>query len=119
VSFLVGGTLLILITTLFMNACSAKIGYDVMEPNHIVMNTVIASASAGCHIFMYAQYLNSFGGSERVNESQLTEQYNVHELCGGILAGLVSISGGGAHVELWAAAVIGFVGSYIYKSLRK
>jgi ammonia channel protein AmtB len=52
ISFLVSGTLLILITTLFMNACSAKIGYDLMEPNIIVMNTVIASATAGCHVFL-------------------------------------------------------------------
>lgn len=52
ISFLVSGTLIILITTLFMNACSAKIGYDIMEPNIIVMNTVIASAAAGCQIFL-------------------------------------------------------------------
>jgi hypothetical protein len=52
-----------------MNACSAKIAYELMEPNHIVMNTVIASASAGCHIFTYAQYLNSFSNQERINQS--------------------------------------------------
>lgn len=35
-----------------MNACSAKTAYDIMEPNIIVMNTVIASAAAGCQIFL-------------------------------------------------------------------
>jgi ammonia channel protein AmtB len=54
VTFLFSGTLLILITTMFMNACSAKIAYNLMKPNHVVMNTVIASAAAGCHIFMHA-----------------------------------------------------------------
>lgn len=43
----------------------------------------------------------------------------MHELCGGILAGLISISGPGPHVELWAATIIGLVGSAIYQSLRK
>lgn len=45
--------------------------------------------------------------------------YNVHELCGGVLAGLISISGASAHVSLWAAAVIGLIGSVIFQSLRK
>ena len=35
-----------------MNAASAKIAYDLMEPNIIVMNTVIASAAGGCCIFL-------------------------------------------------------------------
>lgn len=43
----------------------------------------------------------------------------MHELTGGVLAGLISISGGGANMELWAASLIGFIGSYIYRSLRK
>ena len=63
--------------------------------------------------------MNSFSSQERINESQLQEQYNVHELCGGVLAGLISISGGGANVELLAASLIGFIGSYIYKALRR
>ena len=104
---------------MFMNACSAKIAYDIMKPNNIVMNTVIASASAGCHIFLMAQFSNSFSNQERINETQLMEYYSVQELCGGVLAGLVSISGASANVELWAAALIGFFGSCIYKGLRK
>jgi ammonia channel protein AmtB len=52
ISFLVSGTLIILITTLFMNAASAKLAYDIMEPNIIVMNTVIASSAAGGQIFL-------------------------------------------------------------------
>jgi len=60
VTFLVTGTLIILITTMFMNACSAFIAYGIMKPNNIVMNTVIASASAGCYIFLMAQFSNSF-----------------------------------------------------------
>ena len=119
ISFLVAGTLLILITTLFMNACSAKIGYDIMKPNIIVMNTVIASAAAGCQIFLSNQFTNSFGDKERVEKSQLQQQYNIHELCGGVLAGLISISGASANVALWAAALIGMIGSMYFQSLRK
>ena len=69
ISFLVSGTLIILITSLFMNACSAKIAYDLMEPNTIVMNTIIASSASGCHIFMSFQYSNTFSTQEKVNES--------------------------------------------------
>jgi ammonia channel protein AmtB len=119
ISFLVSGTLIILITTLFMNACSAKIGYDIMEPNIIVMNTVIASAAAGCQVFLSNQYNNSFNEQERVQKTQLLMQYNVHELCGGVLAGLISISGASANVSLWAAALIGMIGSMYFQSLRK
>jgi ammonia channel protein AmtB len=61
----VSGTLIILITTLFMNAASAKLAYDIMEPNIIVMNTVIASASAGGQIFLLNQLTNQ-ENSERV-----------------------------------------------------
>ena len=52
ISFLVSGTLIIFVSTLFMNAASAKLAYDLMEPNIIVMNTVIASAAGGCCIFL-------------------------------------------------------------------
>ena len=119
ISFLVSGTLMILITTLFMNACSASIAYGIMEPNIIVMNTVIASAAAGCQVFLGNQWSNSFKVEERVNRTQLDQYYNVHELCGGVLAGLISISGSSANVELWAATLIGMIGSSIYQNMRK
>ena len=50
VSLLVAGTLIILISSLFMNACSSLIAYDIFEPNIVVMNTIISSASAGLYI---------------------------------------------------------------------
>jgi Amt family ammonium transporter len=54
-----------------------------------------------------------------VDVTQLKDYYNIHELCGGVLAGLISISGSSADVELWAAALIGIIGATIYQSLRK
>ena len=108
-----------MISTLFMNAASAKIAYDLMEPNIIVMNTVIASAAGGCCIFLQNQYTNSFNTQERINRTQLQEYYNVHELCGGVLAGCISVSGSAADIDLWAAALIGIIGSLIYQSSRK
>jgi ammonia channel protein AmtB len=103
-----------MISTLFMNACSAKLAYDLMVPNIIVMNTVIASAAGGCSIFLQNQYTNSFGSQERINRTELQEYYNVHELCGGVLAGLISVSGASANIELWAATLIGIIGALIY-----
>lgn len=35
-----------------MNAASAKLAYNIMKPNIIVMNTVIASAAGGGQIFL-------------------------------------------------------------------
>jgi len=48
VSFLVAGTLIILLTSLFVNSgAPMEISNNDKKPNKIVMNTVIASASAG------------------------------------------------------------------------
>lgn len=41
-------TLITIVSTLLMNTTSAKIAYDLMEPNIIVMNTVITSAGGDC-----------------------------------------------------------------------
>lgn len=35
------------------------------------------------------------------------------------MAGLISVTGGSANVELWAAGVIGFIGSFIYTSTKQ
>lgn len=42
------------------------------------------------------------------------QQYNVHQLCNGVLAGLVSVTASCHNISLWAALFIGFVGSVIY-----
>ena len=89
-----------------------------MKPNIIVMNTVIASAAGGGQIFLLNQLSNQ-SNTERVAKSQLAEYYNIHELCGGVLAGLISVSGASANISLWAAIVIGMIGSAIYQNLRK
>lgn len=69
ISFLVAGTLIILITSLFMNACTAKVAYNIMEPNIIVMNTIIAAGASGLFIMLGNQYQNIFIDSERVQQS--------------------------------------------------
>lgn len=50
ISFLVAGTLIVLITTLFMNAGSEINKASESYANHVVMNTIISSASAGLYI---------------------------------------------------------------------
>lgn len=57
-SFLMAGTLIILITSLFMNACSSLVAYQIFEPNRVVMNTIISSAAAGLLIVFSNQWSN-------------------------------------------------------------
>jgi len=59
ISFLVAGTLMILITSLFVNA-GAQLTLDVTvsDPNKIVMNTVISSATAGLITALTSQQNN-------------------------------------------------------------
>jgi Amt family ammonium transporter len=40
-------------------------------------------------------------------------------LCNAILAGLVSVTSSSSNIELWAAALIGVIGSVIYSSTKK
>ena len=48
ISFLVAGTLMILISSLFVNAgAPLKLDVNESDPNKIVMNTVISSATSG------------------------------------------------------------------------
>ena len=67
VSLLVAGTLIILITSLFMNAgASMKISDDDKKPNQIVMNTIISAASSGFLITLMNQWANVF-----IDEAQI------------------------------------------------
>ena len=67
VSFLMAGTLIILITSLFINAgASMEISKKDKEPNQIVMNTVISAASSGLLITLVNQWTNVFGDDVQV-----------------------------------------------------
>ena len=58
VSFLVAGTLLILITSLFI-AAGMPMGLSAdVDPNEIVMNSVIAAGSSGLLVALRGQYQN-------------------------------------------------------------
>ena len=43
----------------------------------------------------------------------------MQSVCNGVLAGLVSVTASSYNIELWAAALIGFIGSIIYTSTKK
>lgn len=61
VSLLFAGTLIILITSLFMNAGAIlEISIDDKSPNLIVMNTVISAASSGFLVALMNQLQNQF-----------------------------------------------------------
>lgn len=68
---MVSGTLIILITSLFMNACSSLVAYDIFKPNLVVMNTIIASGSAGLTIVFRNHYYNVFVREDFVKETSL------------------------------------------------
>ena len=119
ISFLVSGTLIILIGSCFMNACSSLVAYDIFEPNMVVMNTIISSGTSGLFIMFRNHYSNIFINEENVNETKLLQYYDIHQLCGGVLAGLISITGSSANVSLWSACLIGLIGSYIYTFTKR
>ena len=120
VSLLVAGTLIILITSLFMNAAAVtQISKDDMGPNQIVMNTVISAASSGFVVSISNQYYNVFSDDAQINERQTMYHYNVHQLCNGVLAGLVSVTASCNQIFLWAACLIGCIGSVIYVQTKK
>lgn len=55
-----GGTLIILITSLFMNAGAIRIVTGSRSMERIVMNSVIASATGGLFVFGYEMYHKEF-----------------------------------------------------------
>lgn len=117
---LFAGTLVILITSLFMNAGGTmQISSDSKTPNQVVMNTVISAASSGLLIAVTTQYLNCVETKQRIQDSQMLYHYNVHQLCNGVLAGMVSVTASCNNIELWAAAAVGIIGSLIYIQTQK
>jgi hypothetical protein len=69
ISFLMAGTLIILITSLFMNAGSSmRISDNNNYPNVIVMNTIISAASSGLLIGLMNQMTNVYVDEQKVHE---------------------------------------------------
>ena len=50
-----------------MNACSAKVAYDIMRPNSMVMNTIIASGLSGLQVMITNQFSNIFVDEPKVS----------------------------------------------------
>ena len=120
ISMLFAGTLIILITSLFMNAgAQMQISTDDKSPNQVVMNTVISAAASGFLVAIMTQFQNSFDSKARIQERQILYHFNVHQLCNGVLAGMVSVTASCNNIELWAAAGIGIIGSAIYYQTQK
>jgi ammonia channel protein AmtB len=72
ISFLMAGTLIILITSLFMNAGSyMKISDDDNSPNVIVMNSIISAASSGLIIGLTNQMSNVIIDDQAVHQRQI------------------------------------------------
>ena len=68
VSFLVAGTLIILITSLFI-AAGMPMGLSAdVDPNEIVMNSVIAAGSSGLLVALRGQYQNLKGNKDKHTE---------------------------------------------------
>lgn len=97
-----------------MNVAGLEISNDDMGPNQIVMNTIISSASSGLLISIINQFSNVSQDESTVQERQTLYQFNVHQLCNGVLAGLVSVTACCHNIDLWAASTVGVIGSMIY-----
>ena len=114
------GTLIILITSLFMNAgAQMQISDDDERPNKIVMNTVISAASSGFLVALMNQWTTIFLDKASISERQIMYHYNVDYLCNAVLAGMVSVTASCNNIDLWAAAAIGAIGSQIYIHTKK
>ena len=60
ISLLVGGTLIILICSLFVNAgAPLRLDENIQDPNKVVMNSVISSASAGLFTALFQMQQNN------------------------------------------------------------
>ena len=121
ISFLVAGTLVILITSLFVNVGSQTLAFSIgngqTQPNKIVMNSIISSASSGLLIALTNQYTNVVWDDakrQQVENDQILYQYDIQRVCNGVIAGLVSVSASSQNINLFGAAMIGVIGSIIY-----
>jgi Amt family ammonium transporter len=54
-----------------------------------------------------------------IQHHQILYYYDVMHLCNGVLAGLVSVTSSSSNIELWAACLIGLIGSVIYTGTKK
>lgn len=70
-----------------------------------MVNTVIAPSAAGLFTFLTRKHITGQNKEHRLDFGALTN---------GLLAGCVSITASCADVEMWAAIIIGIVGSFIY-----
>jgi ammonia channel protein AmtB len=78
----VTGTLIILITGLFINGgaggqLTSAFDEAIASPNAIVMNTVISSATSGLTLMIMTQYHNTRHVDKLVQQTGLFQNYNI------------------------------------------
>ena len=77
-----------------------------------ILNTLLAAAFSGVTTMLMKTF---FRFSEVVHDGP----YDAQLLCNGVLAGLVSSSGGVTNMESWGAVVVGvFAGIFYYLSIE-
>ena len=115
------GTLIILITSLFMNAGATRIVEGSRSMERIVMNSIIASGTGGLYVVLMqkmrsewqAMYANATTSMEDL------QTVDTQMICGGVLAGLVSVTSICHTISLGGACLVGFIGSFLYTQLQK
>ena len=112
------GTLIILITSLFMNAGAIRIVKGSRNMEQIVMNSIIASGTGGLYVVAVEMFQNEKSELTSIN-SKLVEHrtVDISLICGGVLSGLVSVTSCCHTIELHNAAIVGLIGSFIYTSI--
>jgi len=106
VPFCVLGTFILWVGWYGFNPGSTGSMHDIATANTaglVAVNTTLAPCAAGLLVF--------FLRAQVVQPKKL----DVGGFCNGILAGLVSITGGCSTVEPWEAIIIGFLGGFVYQ----
>ena len=114
-SFLMAGTLIILITCLFMNAGAIRIVNGSRNMEQIVMNSIIASGTGGLYVVARDKISNEYKHFYR-SSTRIVEHNKVDTalICGGVLAGLVSVTSTCHTIALHNACIVGLCGSALY-----
>ena len=122
ITILVCGTLIILISKLYMNGGAGQeiVYFEKLKnsPNEIVMNTVITSATSGLTMVAMNQYKNIVKNETVREQTGMIQQNNVFSLCCSIVSGLVSITACCNSVSPLSSAFIGFFGCIIYQQTK-
>lgn len=105
--FVILGTLILWMGWFGFNTCSGGLLDDEnasVIAGRVIINTILCPSSAALMTLLLTCY----------DHKKKIFEFDVVEICNGILVGLVSITAPCAYVKIWAAVVIGIISSLFY-----